>query len=241
MPTAGSWPEWVEAGFTSLAFVIAALSYRRSVNTRREAQARLVYSKITEIRFYEPGAQFDLLPNGAQHGAPGGGAEIVQITDPESGSVKSRYLSVEPVGQVTAVIHNGSNELIGPAKLQLVDTGPKGVVFAEFAALTGVVEPESDHVLSFVFPNPHHPGQPGLGTTLIFRDSSGQWWRRYRAESIEAVHDDPENAAPTPAERAIYAANARAMGATPRPEPRVSRRVRLYRKWRKTRGKSPIP
>ena len=49
MITAGSWPDWIAATFTSLAFVVAAVSYRRSVEVRREAQARLVYSKIQHI------------------------------------------------------------------------------------------------------------------------------------------------------------------------------------------------
>jgi len=107
--------------------------------------------------------------------------------------------------------------------------------------MVGVVDPESDFFIDFVWPNADHPGQPALGTTLLFRDASGQWWRRYRAEPIEAVHDDPENDAATPAERAVWAANARAIGVEPTPEPKVTLRARWHRLWRKRLGKSPIP
>jgi hypothetical protein len=60
--TLGSWPDWIAAIFTSLAFVLAAGSYARSVRVRREAQARLVYSKITHVQEHEPLAQFARLP-----------------------------------------------------------------------------------------------------------------------------------------------------------------------------------
>jgi hypothetical protein len=76
---------------------------------------------------------------------------------------------------------------------------------------------------------------------LLFRDAVGRWWWRRLAEPIEAVHNDPENAAPLPAERARYAANARAFGSTPSPEPKVPLRARWHRFWRKRRGKTPVP
>jgi hypothetical protein len=69
----------------------------------------------------------------------------------------------------------------------------------------------------------------------------GRWWRRRLAEPIEAVHNDPENAAPLPAERAQYEANARAHGIVPSPEPKVPLRARLHRFWRKRRGQTSVP
>lgn len=234
--TPGSWPDWIAAIGTSFAFVVAALSYGRSVKVRREAQARLVYAKVTNVEFSDAGSELELLPGGARMGANGGGAYIVM---PSSAS-KARYLATGPVIQLTVTIHNGSKELIGPAKIQVVNTGRKQV-YDSVAVRVSTIDPESDYVVSFLLPNADHPGQPSLGATVIFRDASGSWWRRHLSEPIEAVHDDPENAAPTPAERATYAMNARAMGLEPTPEPVVPLQARLHRMSRRLRGKSPTP
>ena len=242
MITAGSWPNWVQAGFTSLAVIVAALSYWRSVQVRREAQARLVYSQVSELGFHDAGERLDLLPDGAKIGVPGGGTHFVL---PSNGD-DAHLLTVQPVAQLTAVIHNGSKELIGPAKLQVVRYFSRGrgktyETYQDFAALIDVIPPESEYEVAFTFPNEAQPGQPSLSTTLLFRDASGQWWRRFRAEPIEAVHDDPENDEATPAERATYAANARAAGYSPTPELTVPLRTRWHRLMRRARGKSPIP
>jgi hypothetical protein len=237
MITLGSWPDWIGAIGTSLAFVVAAFSYRRSVEVRREEQARLVYSKITHIQMHAPGTDFEMLPNGAQVGV---GGEGVGIVTPAVTGGKARNLAFAPVIQLTAVMHNGSKELIGPAKIQVVNTGRK-TTYDTFSAVVGTVEPESDYVVDFTFRNADHPGEPSLGTTVIFRDASGQWWRRHLAEPIERVHDDPENSRYTPAEHRQFAANARTMGIEPEPEPKVSRKVRLHRFARMRRGKSPTP
>lgn len=236
--TPGSWPDWLAATGTSLAFLIAAISYARSVKERREGQARLVYSKLIGLKFYEPGTEFEMLPDGARSGLTVD--RCVGIVPPSSPEDKARYIALAPVIQLTATIHNGSKELIGPAKVQVVNTGRKKTDDT-FAVMVGAVDPESETVVDFVWPNVDHPGQPGLGTTLLFRDASGRWWRRHLAEPVEAVHNDPENGADPPAQRAIWAANARAMGLEPSPEPKVSLRSRGYRLYRRLRGKPPIP
>lgn len=234
--TPGSWPDWLAAIGTSLAFLVAAFSYARSVRERREEQARLVYSKLIGLKFHEPGTKFEMLPNGAGRGwTEGGCADIL----PASGE-KAQHIAVIPLIQLTAAIHNGSKELISPAKIQIVNTGRK-TTYNTFAITVGAVDPESEEVVDFVWPNADHPGEPSLGTTLLFRDAGARWWRRHLTEPVEAVHDDPENAAGTPAQRASWAANARAMGVEPSPEPDVPVRARWHRLWRKLRGKSPIP
>jgi hypothetical protein len=235
--TPGSWPDWIAAIGTTLAFLVAAVSYARSVEVRREAQARLVYSKITHQVMHEPLADFEVLPNGAQMGITGDGVGFVS---PAATGGKPRNLAVAPVIQVTAVIHNGSKELIGPAKLQIVNGGNNSM-YDGFSAVIATVEPESDYIVDFAWRNTQHPGIPGLGATVIFRDASGQWWRRHLSEPIERVHDDPENSRYTPVQHAQMAANARAMGMEPEPYPKVSWRVRWHRFVRARRGKSPTP
>jgi hypothetical protein len=235
--TAGSWPDWVAAVFTSLAFMVAAVSYARSVKVHRESQARLVYSKVTETEHHLPGTSFELLAHGARIGKTCPGMEI---ESPTAIGTKARGRAISPIMQVTAVIHNGSDELIGPTKLQIVNVGLKSV-YDEFAHVLNAIEPKSEYIVNFMIHNPVHPSQPSLGSTLLFRDASGSWWRRHLAEPIEAVHNDPENAAPTPTERSIYAANAIALGGEPTPDPEVPWGARWHRFWRRRRGKSPTP
>ena len=220
-----------------VALLIAANTYRRNVRNKREEQARLVYSKFTNIAHHNVGDLVELLPDGAQIGSGTNGGQIEQSTVPGE-PAKLRVLV--PLIQVTAIIHNGSKELIGPAQIQMVNTGRK-LVYDTFSVVVGAIEPESNYTVNFSFHNADHPGFPGLGTTLIFRDASGQWWRRHLGEPIERVHDDPENANHTPAERAAWAANAKSWGTEPSPEPALTRRVRWHRYWRKRRGESPVP
>ena len=80
--TAGSWADWLAATGTSLAFVIAAVSYRRSVNLHRRDQARLVYSKMIDVKYFDPGSRLEILPNGARMGVNGGGVVIQPPASP---------------------------------------------------------------------------------------------------------------------------------------------------------------
>src|SRR3954447_13449809 len=147
MITAGSWPDWIAATFTSLAFVVAAVSYRRSVQVRREAQARLVYSKIQHIEFREAGEHFDLLPHGAQAGNGTNGVVIITPAVKAGVTPRSELLALVPVIEVTAVIHNGSDELVGPAKIQMVNVGRKQI-YDTFSIMAGMIEPGTDHIVS---------------------------------------------------------------------------------------------
>ena len=235
----GTWPDWIAAVGTSFAFLIAAVAYFRDVKTRRESQARLVYTRLLTIKDHRPGELLEALAEGATQGISS--ASIRLVLPPQTGTGKAALVSDDDTIRVTAAVRNASDELIGPVKLQLVDTG-RQEVFNEFCLLTAYIEPGSEYVGDFVFVNPAGPGaQPALGTTVIFRDASGQWWRRHLAEAIERVHADPENALHTPSQREQFAAHARAFGGTPTPDPRLARRVRFRRWLRKKRGRSPIP
>ena len=222
-----------------VALLIASSTYRRNVRIKREEQARLVYSKATHQNFHTPGTFFELLPNDARIGSGSPGYEIVVQVD-KNGQQKAMGHALLPIIQVTAVIHNGSKELIGPARIQMVDKGFKRT-WDEFSIKVGDVAPESDYVVNFTWINEHHPGQPALGTTVIFRDASAEWWRRHLTEPIEQVHNDPENSGPTPTERVGIRAQQIVMGVDPMEEHKVTWRVHWNRFRRKCRGKSPLP
>lgn len=142
--TAAEWEllrNWLGTVGGVIALLIAASTYRRNVKIKREEQARLVYSKVTHIEHHEPGALFDLLPNGARIGNGTPGVQIVTNPDPDA-EHKAKGLAIAPLIQAAAVIHNGSKELIGPAHIQMVNTGRKRT-WDEFSISVGVIDPES--------------------------------------------------------------------------------------------------
>jgi hypothetical protein len=237
-----SWRNWLATIGGLIALSIAALTYRRNVRLKREEQARLVYSKMIDVSHHDQGATFSMLPNGASQGNGSPFMGIIPNPDP-SDPHKSLGVALAPLIQATVIIHNGSKELIGPARVQMVNGG-NGKVWDQFSISVGAIDPETDYVVDFTWLNEFHPGQPSLATTVIFRDASGQWWRRHRAEPIERVHNDPENVGMTPPERKAFRAYQESIGiekANLVPEPRPSLRVRWHRYWRTRRGKSPIP
>jgi hypothetical protein len=225
-----------------IALLIAANTYRRNVKNKREEQARLIYSKITHVEYRNIGDEFPTLLNDARMGTGSPGLAHLNKKNPAT----DRWdlaVAVAPLIQVTVVIHNGSKELIGPARVQMVNSG-LGTVWDTFSISTAEVEPESDYVAEFTWINEFHPGQPGLSTTLIFRDATRQWWRRLRSDPIERVHNDPENGSLPLRERHAARVMQEAMGIPKNQqvkEPRIGLVVRWHRLWRRLRGKSPIP
>lgn len=234
--TLGSWPDWVAAVGTSLAFLIAAVSYFRSTRNGREAQARLVYSTFLDIKTYEAGEEAPIMLPGAKIA---GGEGMVIVPSPPG--VESRSKAIAPVIRAAVRVHNGSDELMGPAKIQLYDTGHKKL-FDRVTMFTGPIEPHSDYVVDLSIINEIHPNQPSLGMVTIFRDSSNRWWKRHQSEAIERIHDDPNNMSDSAAERAGRERNLKMAGLPGLdPEPKPPLRVRLHRLWRQVRGKTPIP
>lgn len=241
--TPAQWDAWrnaLTAIVGLIALSIAVGTYRRNVRIKREEQARAVYSKVTHAWHYATGDTFPIMPYGAQLGFKSEEMDIIRnsVRNAEDPDVLGRALA--PLNHATVVIHNGSKELIGPARVQMVNGGD-GKIWDEFSLSVDAVDPESNFVVDFTWLNEFHPGQPSLATTVIFRDASGQWWRRHRAEPIERVHDDPENQGATATQRAHIRSAQIAAGLEPPPEPKVTWRVRWHRFWRRRAGKSALP
>lgn len=235
--TLGSWPDWIAAIATGAAFLIAAITYARSTRDHTEAQARLVYASFSHITHHAPGEQLEMLPNGARMGY-GEGTVIVPGAGPAG---KAAIFSAAPIIRCSVVIHNRSTELIGPGKLQLRNSGT-GKIFDSVAFNFGVVEPTTDDVLDFTIINEVPPAQPSVSPVIIFRDSSGRWWKRDQYEPIERIHDDPNNLAETPAERQERGERIKRLGwGELEPLPKLTLRVKCHRLLRRMRGKPPIP
>ncbi len=191
-----------------VALLIAANTYRRNVRFKREEQARLVYSKPSGISVLGPDEPEEELGS--------------------RGSVSMHHMNRTPNRvQYWATVHNGSKELVGPVRIEVKHIGadPR---YGEIWGTTPTIEPESDYTTAFLFDNHHAPNMPMFSTSVLFRDASGQWWRRHDSEPIERVHNDPANAG---------------IGAgfpLPNPPP-VTARTRWHRFWRRAKGRSAIP
>jgi hypothetical protein len=237
-----AWRNWLATIGGLVALLLATNTYRRNGKIKREEQARLVYSKVTHVEMRARGTTFPLLMNGAQIGTATEGRAHVMNPDP-SAAEKRVGFALEPLLQATVIVHNGSKELIGPARIQMVHNGI-GKVWDSFSQSVSTIGPESDFVFDMTWINEADPGFPPLGTTVIFRDASGQWWRRHLSEPVERVHDDPENYGLTPTERISARAQQKAQGipeALQVKEPKVGVSVRWHRFWRVRRGKSATP
>lgn len=234
----GSWPDWIAAVGTSLAFMIAAVTYFRSVRDASEAQARLVFARIEEIHFYSPGDEGATLLGEAEISG-GEGLALLRGAD----GLPTRVQALHPVVRAVVRIHNGSDELVGPGKIQLYNDGFKRM-FDRVSMFHGAIEPHSDYFAELHVINPHHPSQPSVSTVLIFRDSSNRWWKRAGFDPIERIHDDPNNMQDTPAERAERVKNLAILGDGAlkiKPLLKPSMKVRWHRLVRRLHGKNPVP
>ncbi|SOD71668.1 hypothetical protein SAMN05892883_1157 [Jatrophihabitans sp. GAS493] len=189
---------------------------------------------MTDVTFHEQGVALPIKTPGL---IVSGTAAIVP---PGTMTTLASEFTLKPAVQMTITIYNGSPELVGPVKVRVVNNGLREVL-EDFAFVFASIRPTSEESVTFTFPWTQAPGQPSLGSTIVFRDSSGTWWRRHLVEPIERVHADPENGSLPKAMRDQFAANAAAMGSEPTPEPRVSWRTRLARRVRTIRGESGIP
>lgn len=238
-----AWRGWLTTLGGLVALFVATSTYLRNGRIKREEQARLVYSKHTHVDLYEVGQTFSLKSPAADSGQVIEGAADVVMNPDSTSAERWLGLALQPLIQVRVVIHNGSKELIGPARLQVLNAG-NGLIWEDFSIKVDAVGPETDYVVDAVWINSFHPGMPSLATTVIFRDASGQWWRRHRSEPIERVHDDPENSGPTAAERSRIRQQQSDQGvleAERIQEPRPTAAVRLHRLLRRWKGKSPTP
>jgi hypothetical protein len=230
---AGSWPEWVAAIGTSVALLVAALTYASDARARRQAQARLVYAKVASSESVPADRAFkDLSRATITHG------------DVSMDAYADRYgntvlKATAPFVLVVVEVHNRSQELIGPTTIRARDLRsgkPWG-----FQLPIGYVEPGAVEVAELYCSNPLSPASPSMGVDVRFRDASGRWWKRVGHDPIEEIHDDPENVGMGSAERAKARRLTEKVGIPTVPERKPSVRVWMHRVGRGLRGKEPIP
>lgn len=184
----GTWPEWVAALTTSFAFVVAAMTYARSMKDQRRAQARLVYARIADISHHEPGEEVPGLMNGETMAAP----QSDSVTNDLSASGGLTWHAKTRVVRVSVELVNKSDELVLQWLPRLYDYGLK----EEYTVLTqpiGYVEPHSSKRVGLIAINPHGvKGYPGLQVNITFQDSTGRLWGRDQFRPIERASLTPE-------------------------------------------------
>lgn len=170
--------DWITALTTVAAVAVAAITYVRSVRIRRQAQARLVYAKIVKAEFVEPGHRHLLGSSVMEWNL--GAAEF----DPAA--KQSTFIFSRRSAIYTVAVTNGSDELIAPVRVELLDWGQKKFLQNQRMDF-GKVEPRQTVEMAIVFADSWYPNQPGLDPRVIFRDSSGRWWQRLSTEPIRGV------------------------------------------------------
>ena len=175
----GDVPAWVGLVLAGVAAAIALVTYRQSVTVRAEAQARLVYATRSETAFIPTG---ELWATGDTMGSTFPGMVTLFNGPPRL---------AHPGVNVRVEVHNGSDEPLPQASVQIHDYGLKKPASAW--ARFGVVPPRSSQAQWVLFPDEHgSPMRQGAyNVYLAFRDSSGRWWEREEGDIIRALKGDP--------------------------------------------------
>ncbi|WP_160073399.1 hypothetical protein [Pseudoclavibacter sp. 8L] len=168
---------------TVAAFGIAAAGYFWSVRRAREAQARRVYAHVDDLvchreREFVDTGQF--------------------IRGGESDTAYSEHLSWEPgedrhgnsirhystpIVACHVKLSNGSDEIMGPIRVDLVDP-ISGSLVRDGSSEVRRLEPLGSLIRVMVIED-EWSGRPPLKARIVFRDSSGTWWHRYESEPIQ--------------------------------------------------------
>jgi hypothetical protein len=181
---------WLGTAGGLIALLFAARTYVRDVKNKREEQARLVYSSLNRTFTYAPDEVYSQRTNGAQANDNSSGIHEFDHWDPED--PKHAYVrATQPLLEFVTVIHNKSEELIGPVRIQIIsrlDSHP----LPGFSASIDVIEPDTDFVIGLTRGTESADVLPVcVGTMIDFRDGSGQWWHRRLGDPIAPLRSDP--------------------------------------------------
>lgn len=196
----GSVPEWVAAVAAVLAVVFAAISvflttravrssreanqvalaaYKADMKQRREAQARFVSSTAVILGQITPGQP---VYTDGDVVFPGGIAE-----HDHNGNWIGRANGLV----VKITLHNGSDELIGPFSIGVYDYElDETTANSTRVSSRDPLLPGESYSTSIGVATEHGRGHLLRGD-IVFRDSSGEVWRRRGAEPIEELEDQP--------------------------------------------------
>jgi hypothetical protein len=175
-----AWRNWLATAGGLIALIVATRTYSLNSRTKREEQPRMVYSAVREIATFGKTETFRLLGLSAKHGVVVSGAVAVK------GSARDLFATA-PALRVTVGVINKSKEVIGPIQVDLYARESGSLIGRSDPILA--LDPESEKHFSFVYEDPEPSGLMAVGTSLTFRDSAGQTWRRRSSDPIERVKE----------------------------------------------------
>lgn len=217
-----------------VALVIALVTYSSNARVRRESQARLVYGTVDYQGAFSADTALSAADN---HAVEVGLTKVVKSVDRYSLMEQTEYVTLSDGMTARVAVHNESQELIGPVKVQLADAS-NGEIWDRVSARIQVIEPSSTGHASLSWSTPWLGAGSDLLVILSFRDSSGRWWQRFGTLPIESIHDDPVNTGITQHERQMRSLDP--WDWTLPPEPHLTLAVRWHRLMRKLRHKKPL-
>ena len=167
-----AWRSWLATIGGLVALVVAVATYSRNAKLKREEAARLVYAVEKGTVTYLKGATFEieLGRNDILH-APGE-LEVEYAEDGKTLKIKAN----EQMVRTTLVIYNGSKERMSPVYPHAFSRSADARI-AEAPPIENL-DPEGTATAEVLFAEPPE-GRPEVGVSLVFRDSSGRWWRRH--------------------------------------------------------------
>lgn len=170
--TMGSWPDWLAAICTAAAALVAAFSYSHSVRLRREAQARLVYSRIDSYSTF--GQDMTVVRRGPF---------IISSSAQDLVVSRKGLHTLGKVSKVDVHVHNDSPELIGPFRIRLGNQDGR-----EIHTMYGdVLRPNHAAKWSVYFAPSEASGLSSVEAVLQFRDASSRWWQRHSLGAVRPV------------------------------------------------------
>jgi hypothetical protein len=181
----GTAPQWgtivvaaIVGAFSIWGIVTARDSYKRSVKDTHEAQARLVYAELLNVRFIPKGTSIAELPGGTLVG------DGMRVLDDK---LQPIMFSEQDRAYFTLGVVNKSKELIGEVEIGVVD-GVTKERHRWVRTFFTVVNPEDDDAYTVGAPDEWH-GTYSLSPWVKFRDSGGATWTRVGSEPVKEVID----------------------------------------------------
>jgi hypothetical protein len=174
----GTVPDWVGGVGTAAAFLIAALGYVRSVNTRKVEQARLVYAKLTA-------------GDVCLEGKPISGKYLTDLMNSRRELVRwdeeaASYLATRDFGSALVVVVNRSDQMLASLDRVGIVGWPGAEPWSVETALRPLEPGEEREMQLLRF------GRDGTAQSSVpfieFMDASGVRWRRDGGHPIRQLH-----------------------------------------------------
>lgn len=173
-------PDWLAAVATSIAVIVAAITYWRNREDRHISQARKVYALHSS----------ELLPKGEYVDVGDVQVQDIFVMPSRSGDTVRHRLLGQSVC-VTVTVHNASDEVISNVEIRVsaddLDSWPDRFTSKRIPAISPGKEQSAKFVVKDKWSTERHIARFDLSTTLVFTDSAGTDWIREDARPVREL------------------------------------------------------